>query len=92
MYEQHANYSNYGDGNLDPDLLKRHYALIERSQFRGPVWDKFAREGPPKDFFQPTKRMRDAYPEKFFDSGVHDVKQPWYPQLASPFAFLPGKD
>jgi len=31
--------SNWGEGNPDPDCVRRHEALIERQRFRGPHWE-----------------------------------------------------
>lgn len=32
-------YSNWHSGNLNPDDLKRHRALLDRQHYRGPLWD-----------------------------------------------------
>ena len=47
IHEQHHKDYRYDLGyeHVDPDDLKRHHAIIERMQFRGPVWDKYKREG-----------------------------------------------
>lgn len=44
-----AKWSNWGDGNFDPDMIKQHKQLIERQYFRGPYWDEVRKGKPAED-------------------------------------------
>jgi hypothetical protein len=36
-------YSNWHSGNLNPDDIKKHRALLDRQHFRGPLWEGIGR-------------------------------------------------
>jgi hypothetical protein len=54
-------YSNWHSGNVDPDDLKRHRALLDRQHFRGPLWEGIGRpqsimDDPNVLFYKPPKK------------------------------------
>lgn len=88
IHEQHHKDYRYDLGyeHVDPDDLKRHHAIIERMQYRGPVWEKYAREGPPEGSKPTDPEILSQFPEGYFDAGVYDYKQKWFKgQFKSPF-------
>jgi len=51
-----APYSTWRDGNLDPDMIRKHEIQMERFHFKGPYWEKRRRGWDPfKDLWDPKK-------------------------------------
>jgi hypothetical protein len=53
-------YSNWHNGNVNPDDLNRHRALLDRQHFRGPLWEGIGRpqsimDDPNVMFYKPPK-------------------------------------
>jgi hypothetical protein len=42
-------YSNWHSGNINPDDLQKHRALLDRQHFRGPLWEGIGRPQSIKD-------------------------------------------